>query len=92
MKSIVSVLFQLIFFELFSYMHACSVVSNLCDSIDYSPLGFSIHGISKAVILEMVAISYSRNQTPVSCTPCNGRQILYHSACEDHFPICVYAV
>ena len=32
----------------------------LCDAMDYSPLGSSVHGISKARILERVSISYSR--------------------------------
>ena len=32
----------------------------LCDSMDYSPLGSSVPGISQARILEWVAISFSR--------------------------------
>ena len=45
----------------------------LCDSVDCSPPGSSVHGILQARILEWVAISYSRgsswprNQTWVSC-------------------------
>ena len=45
----------------------------LCDPIDYSPPGFSVHGIFQASILEWVAISYSRessqarDRTHVSC-------------------------
>ena len=45
----------------------------LCDPIDGSPLGSSVHGISQARILEWVAISFSsescplRDQTHVSC-------------------------
>ena len=44
----------------------------LCDPIDYSLPGFSIHGILQARVLEWVAISFSRgssrprNQTQVS--------------------------
>ena len=30
----------------------------LCNSIDYSPPGFSVHGILQARILEWVAISF----------------------------------
>ena len=51
----------------------------LCDPMDCSPPGSSVHGISQARILERVAISSSRgssqprNQTCVSCT---GRQVL----------------
>ena len=45
----------------------------LCDPMDCSPPGFSIHGVSLARILEWVAISSSRgssrprDQTHVSC-------------------------
>ena len=45
----------------------------LCDPMDCSPPGSSIHGISQARILEWVAISYSRgssrprDQTHISC-------------------------
>ena len=38
-----------------------SVVS-LCDSMDCSPLGSSVHGIFQARILEWVAISFSRRE------------------------------
>ena len=41
-------------------MWACSVDHScltLCDSLDYSPPGFSVHGISQARILEWFAIS-----------------------------------
>ena len=45
----------------------------LCDPLDCSPPGCSVHGISQARILEWVAISFSegssqlRDQTHVSC-------------------------
>ena len=69
--------------------NACSVAQScptLCDPVDCSPPGSSVHGILQARILEgvleWVAISFSRagssrprDQTPVSCI---GRQILYH--------------
>ena len=51
----------------------------LCDPMDCSPPGSSVHGISQARILEWVAISFfrgsslSRDQTCVSCI---GRWIL----------------
>ena len=35
----------------------------LCDPVDYNPLGFSIHGILQARILEWVAISFSRGSS-----------------------------
>ena len=35
----------------------------LCDPMDYSPPGSSVHGISQARILEWVAISLSRGSS-----------------------------
>ena len=55
----------------------------LCNPIDCSLSGSSVHGISQVKILEWVAIpfcrgpSQPRDQTLVSCL---GRQILYHWA------------
>ena len=56
----------------------------LCNPMDYSLSGFSVHGIFQARILEWVAISSSRgssepsDQIHMSCISCIGRQILYH--------------
>ena len=36
----------------------------LCDHIDCSPPGFSVHGIIQARILELVAISFSKESSP----------------------------
>ena len=53
----------------------------LCDPMDWSPPGSSVHGILQARILEWVAISSSRESswprdwTLISCT---GKRILYH--------------
>ena len=47
-------------------MHACSVTKSyptLCDPMESSPPGFSVHGISQARILEQVAISYSKGSS-----------------------------
>ena len=66
-------------------MHACRVRS-LCDPMDCSPPGASVHGILQARILKWGAISYSmrssqlRDLTCISCVSCAGRQILYHYA------------
>ena len=55
----------------------------LCDPVDYSLPGSSVHGIFQARVLEWVAISFSRgssqprDQTHVSCI---GRRVLYHSS------------
>ena len=35
----------------------------LCEPMDYSPPGFSVHGIFQARILEWVAISFSRRSS-----------------------------
>ena len=35
----------------------------VCDPVDYSPPGFSVHGILQARILEWVAISFSRGSS-----------------------------
>ena len=56
----------------------------LCNPMDCSLLGSSVHGISQARILECVAISYPRassqprDRTCIFCVFCIGRQILYH--------------
>ena len=44
-----------------SSLHACSVVFNFCDPVDYSPPGSSVPGISQARILKWDAISFSRD-------------------------------
>ena len=55
----------------------------LCDPMDYSLPGSSVHGISQARRLEWVAISSSRGSSwprdwnHVSCVSCTGRRILY---------------
>ena len=58
----------------------------LCDPLDCSPPGSSVHGVFQARILQWVVISYCRgsssptDQTRVSCVFCIGRCILYHCA------------
>ena len=55
--------------------------STLCDPMDYSPPGSSVHGILQTRILEWIVFLFSRgsslfrDQTPVSQ---HRRQILYH--------------
>ena len=54
----------------------------LCDTVDHSPPGPSVHGILQARILVWVAISSSkgssqpRDRTHVSCVSCVGRWVL----------------
>ena len=56
----------------------------LCNPIDSSPPGFSVHWVSQASILEWVVISFSRGSsrpkdgTGISYLSCIGRKVLYH--------------
>ena len=58
----------------------------ICNPMDYSPTGSSVHGIFQARILVWVATSSSRgssqprDRTHISCIFCIGRRILYHWA------------
>ena len=55
----------------------------LCDPMDWSPPGSSVHGILQARILEWVAMpssresSQPRDQTHVSYVSCIGRRVFY---------------
>ena len=57
----------------FALVQSLSHVQHFCDSMNCSPPGSSVHGISQARILEWVAISFSkgssqpRGQTCISC-------------------------
>ena len=45
-------------------LSACAhLCPTLCDPLDCSPPGFSVHGVFKARILEWVSISYSRGSS-----------------------------
>ena len=60
----------------------------LCDPMDCSPLGSSVHGISQARRLEWVAISYSRGSSwPGSLTHISCVSGLLHSK-ADSLPLC----
>ena len=56
----------------------------LCDPMDHSPPGSSVHGVLQARILEWVAMPSSmvssrpRDWTPISHVSWIGRQVLYH--------------
>jgi len=70
----------------YTHVHAKSLqlCPALCDPMDCSPPGSSVHGTLQAGILEWVAISFSRgsshsrDQTLISCISCVDRLILYH--------------
>ena len=58
----------------------------LCDPMDCSLPGSSVHGISQARILEWVVISFSRGSSQSrdgTCISCTGRSILYHWATRE---------
>ena len=55
----------------------------LCDPMDSSPPGSSVHEISQTRILEWVAISFPRGSCQPrdwTCVSCTGKQNLYHWA------------
>ena len=61
----------------------------LCNTMDYNPLGFSVHGIFLGRKLKWASISSSkgsswpRDWTLVSRVSCIGRWILYHRATSE---------
>ena len=69
---------------LYYFLHAKSLQSypTLCDPMDGSPPGSSVHGILQAGILEWVAVPSSGGSSQLrdrACVSfCLGRQVLYH--------------
>ena len=62
------------------YVLVTQLCPTLCDSMDCSPLGISVHGILQAKIPEWVAIPFSRGSSPPrdqTQASCHHRQILY---------------
>jgi len=67
-------------------VHAKSLQScpALCNPMDYSPSGSSVHGTLQARTLEWIAISSSRGSSQLkdgirfSYVSCIGRRVLYH--------------
>ena len=89
--------------EAYTYMlHVKSLQSclTLCDPVDSSPPGSSIHGILQAGILEWVTMpssrgsSWPRDWTHISYGSSIGRQVLYHQhiweAIYVYVYICIY--
>ena len=72
---------------------ACSVISvvlTLCDPMNHSPPGSTVHGISRARILEWVAMPSSRDLPNPRIKPhllqlLHCRQNLYHWATREAF-------
>ena len=76
-------------------MHArlLQLCSTLCDPVDCSLPGFSVHGILQARILEWVAMpssrvsSQPRDQTSVSCISCTAGR--FRTTKPPREPVCV---
>ena len=73
---------------IFYYVVLCCVTSlqsclTLCDSMDGSPVGSSVHGILQGRILESVAVPSSRGSfwprdwTHISYISCIGKQVFF---------------
>ena len=68
----------------FGLSHSVVSFPTLCDPMDCSQPGFSLHGILQARILEWIAMpssrgsSQPRDQTRISSISCIGRWVLYH--------------
>ena len=88
-------------FELqrWGYVHAyyvALVVSTLCNPIDCSPPGSSIHGILQARILEWIAIPFSkrshlpRDWTCISCVLCIASRLFtsHQGSSKGHVLFC----
>ena len=64
----------------------CHSIISLCEPLDNSPPGSSVHGIFQTRILKWVAISsfngstWPTDWTHICSVSCIGRQILYHCA------------
>ena len=67
-------------------MRWCSVCPALCNLMNWSPPGSSVHDILQARILEQVSMpsfrgsSQPRDWTLISCVSCIGRWVLCHCA------------
>ena len=67
-------------------MRVCTMCQIICDPMDCSPPGFSVHGILQAETLQRIAVAFSRGifqaQGLNPCFPCllYCRWILYSSA------------
>ena len=79
-----SILYILVFVCVCACAKLLQLCLTLCDPMDYSLPGSSVHGILQARILEWVAISsrrrssWPRDWTCISCIYCIGRRVLYH--------------
>ena len=82
------------FMEITSFKLNCVCAqscSTLCNTVDGSPPGSSVHGILQARILQWVGMPFSRgssqlrDQIRVFCVSCICRWIIYHCATWEAF-------
>ena len=72
--------------EMATHSSVAQSCATLCDPMDSSPPGSSVHGIFQVRKLEWVTTAYStgssqsRNRSHTSCVSCIGREILFHCA------------
>ena len=82
-KRVLTINYDYVFKIRIHCMHA-QLCLTLCNPVDSSLPGSSVHGILQTRKLKQVAISYSRgfsrprNPTHISCISCVSRCILYH--------------
>ena len=85
LDSVIEGMFVIVCFK--SSLYGCSIAQpclTLCDPMDCSLPGSSVHGIFQTRILEWLAGSYSRgssqprDRSSISYVSCTCRQILYH--------------
>ena len=69
----------------FKWSEVAQSCPTLCDPMDYSPPGFSVHGIFQAIVLEWVAISFSRRSSwPRDWTPVSLTVSRHFTTSQDH--------
>ena len=82
----------------FALVHACIHAKSLqscpilCNAMDCSPPGSSVHGIPQTRIQDWVAISFSMGSSQArdqTCISCLGRQILYYWAPWEAHLLCL---
>jgi len=77
------IFFLFVFLCVWAHAQSCPT---LCNTMDYSPPGSSVHEFSQTRILEWVAMlssrgsSRPRDRTHIFCISCIGRHILYYHA------------
>ena len=86
----------LFIYSMYMLSLAAQLCLTLCDPLDCSPPGSSVHGISQAEVLEWVAISFSRGSswcrvwTSISCVSCIEGRFLTNWALKEAWDFLIY--